>query len=116
MSGVSVSMSGVSNDDESGVSNHDTNHDTSTTRNDIFKLEFKLHEYWLNSYNLKSFFPFAVVVFDTSSSGSDQSSSGSDQSSSSHSQTSGSQTNTHISHYHVPLVITPFSYNTYKGT
>lgn len=67
----------------------------------IFKLEFKLHEYWQN-FSLKTFFPSASVIFDTSYA--------------SHATNDHATNDQATSHYHVPLVITPFSYNTYKGT
>jgi 5-hydroxyisourate hydrolase len=53
-----------------------------------YKLTFDIKSYF-NRYGINPFFPIAEVVFEVSD----------------------------LSrHYHVPLVITPYSYNTYRGT
>jgi len=54
----------------------------------IYKLSFKLSDYYTRS-NTASFYPFADVVFEIAGDG---------------------------QHYHVPLLLNPFGYSTYRGS
>ncbi|KAJ3301704.1 hypothetical protein HDV03_000470 [Kappamyces sp. JEL0829] len=58
--------------------------------NSTFKLAFDVKAYWVQKGVDRYFFPVAEVIFHVPSH--------------------------HAPHYHVPLVITPFAYNTYRGT
>ena len=63
---------------------------TSNSSENLFKLQFKLDEYWRKFGGIEPFFPIVEILFNPSFS-------------------SGSR-------YHVPLVVTPFAYSTYRGT
>lgn len=54
----------------------------------IYKLSFKLSDYY-KKLNTASFYPYAEVVFEISGDG---------------------------QHYHVPLLLNPFGYSTYRGS
>lgn len=54
----------------------------------VYKLTFYLSDYYTR-HNLKSFYPYVDVVFEIDSSG---------------------------QHYHVPLLLNPYGYSTYRGS
>ena len=56
-------------------------------KNTTYKVTFKTGE-WFNKHNKKTFFPEVPVIF----------------------QTDGS-----VNHYHIPLLLSPYGYSTYRG-
>ena len=86
--GISVELWHDSNQVGNGVTNSDGRClDLSQVNPGIYELRFRTKEYF-DSLRMESFFPFCSVAFEVK----DQ------------------------QHYHVPLLLSAFSYTTYRGT
>jgi len=94
--GITIVLYAGQNDEWTEVARSKTNQDGRTTdllqrdlllQRGIYKLRFETKDYF-DKHNIPTFYPYVEIIFDIQSS----------------------------DHYHVPLLLNPFGYSTYRGS